>query len=72
MDKVLSTDQFLEFLPFKVDEYTEDCYLNELTNFQEVKVIRGVDCFYLWQHLEAFKRVLGSLNYPYINVMEAA
>ena len=72
MNKVLSTDVFILALPFDVPEAVQEAYLNELTNFQEVMVIRGVDCFYLWQHLEAFKRVLGSLNYPYLDVMEVA
>ncbi|WP_321276134.1 hypothetical protein [Thiomicrorhabdus indica] len=70
MNKVLSTDVFILALPFDMPEAVQDLYLNELTNFQEVMVIRGVDCFYLWQHLEAFKRVLGSFDYPHLNLME--
>lgn len=71
MEKVLTTDVFILTLPFDVSEQTQEAYLNELMNFQEVMVIRGVDCFYLWQHLEAFKRVLGSLDYPHLNIVEA-
>jgi hypothetical protein len=66
MEQVLSTDVFILALPFDVPEPIQESYLNELMNFQEVMVIRGVDCFYLWQHLEAFKRVLASLKYPHI------
>lgn len=72
MEKLLSTDVFILSLPFDVSEQMQEIYLNELTNFQEVMVISGVDCFYLWQHLEAFKRALSSIDYPHLNVAEVS
>ncbi|BBP44550.1 hypothetical protein [Thiosulfativibrio zosterae] len=51
---VLSCDEFIQSLPFFVDELTHDSYLGHLLDIEPVYVEHGEDHFCLSQHLFAF------------------